>query len=298
MSGFKLFAAAAAGSVQEQELPVLVPAFFLPLSECVPPPDGDVSMRVVWSSGGSELVMAAPVITLPPVAATQSDLIPAVYEGGLRLWECSLDLLGFLSTDLLSVVQQARSIVELGCGHALPGILAARLATAAAAAVADTTAESADTIPVRLYLSDFNEEVLRTVTAINIRANLTPEQQAEVVLVAGDWVDVARRRIIPPCDLVLSAETIYSAEQLERWLLVLETVTRPGSKVFLATKRFYFGLDGGSTALIDRLQRDDQCSCWRVQQRCVFDDGHSNVREILELEKISRHHRCSNSSSN
>jgi len=82
-----------------------------------------------------------------------TDLIPGVYEGGLKVWECSVDLCRFLtrviddlsnnndassssSTDdadwniLLAAVGRSLgpsgSTMELGCGHGLPGCLILR----------------------------------------------------------------------------------------------------------------------------------------------------------------------------
>ena len=49
------------------------------------------------------------------------DLIPGQYEGGLKLWECSIDLVNYFlgRTDL-----HRGSVLELGCGHGLPGVAA------------------------------------------------------------------------------------------------------------------------------------------------------------------------------
>jgi hypothetical protein len=58
----------------------------------------------------------------------ETDLIAGVYEGGLTVWECSLDLVRFLHTtnsvltdSITAVAPQGRlSVLELGCGHGLP----------------------------------------------------------------------------------------------------------------------------------------------------------------------------------
>ncbi|ORY76825.1 hypothetical protein LY90DRAFT_501696 [Neocallimastix californiae] len=51
----------------------------------------------------------------------QTDIIPGVYEGGLKTWECSVDLVKYLS-DLQNSEFENKSILELGCGSALPGV--------------------------------------------------------------------------------------------------------------------------------------------------------------------------------
>ncbi|KAF2349167.1 S-adenosyl-L-methionine-dependent methyltransferase [Trinorchestia longiramus] len=52
-----------------------------------------------------------------------SDLIPAVYEGGLRVWECTWDLLRLLHTTP-SLHWPGKRVLELGCGAGLLGIYA------------------------------------------------------------------------------------------------------------------------------------------------------------------------------
>lgn len=51
---------------------------------------------------------------------TASDLQTGVYEGGFKLWECSLDLVRFV--ERLPGFTMPRRVLELGCGHGLPGI--------------------------------------------------------------------------------------------------------------------------------------------------------------------------------
>ncbi len=50
--------------------------------------------------------------------AGDSDLVPGVYEGGFKIWECAHDLAQFLSTRNFSGL----SVLELGCGVGLPGL--------------------------------------------------------------------------------------------------------------------------------------------------------------------------------
>lgn len=44
----------------------------------------------------------------------ESDLVSGVYEGGLKLWECSIDLARFLIDNRESL--KGKRVLELGCG--------------------------------------------------------------------------------------------------------------------------------------------------------------------------------------
>jgi predicted nicotinamide N-methyase len=50
----------------------------------------------------------------------KTDLITGVYEGGFKLWECSIDLVQYLIDE--NVPLDGKSVLEVGCGHGLPGI--------------------------------------------------------------------------------------------------------------------------------------------------------------------------------
>ncbi|KAJ8093143.1 hypothetical protein PM082_020628 [Marasmius tenuissimus] len=53
-----------------------------------------------------------------------SDLVPWVYEGGLKTWECSLDLVDHLDKlkESDELATEGKRILELGCGTAIPSM--------------------------------------------------------------------------------------------------------------------------------------------------------------------------------
>ena len=56
------------------------------------------------------------------VQFVKSDLISGVSEGGLKVWECTFDMVDYLQNQEFT----GKSVIELGCGQGLPGILAAK----------------------------------------------------------------------------------------------------------------------------------------------------------------------------
>ena len=109
-------------------------------------------------------------------------------------------------------------------------------------------------------------------------------QRARTMFVAGDWRDLSRSDVAvealgEPFDVVLAAETLYNIESLPAFVAVLRRCLSRSGVALLATKRYYFGVGGGTQALIDLLGADLQMS-----EVASFQDGRSNVREILRVE--------------
>ena len=85
------------------------------------------SLNIVDSEAASQLLAQSGYEgELSPALAANNcgtDLLPGQYEGGLKIWECSEDLVRFLSQTRVQSLQGKR-VLELGCGAGLPGLLA------------------------------------------------------------------------------------------------------------------------------------------------------------------------------
>jgi len=90
----------------------------------------------------------------------RGDLTTGVYEGGFKTWECALDLASFVSQISLSISHEDWHIIELGAGSAIPSL----------AVLSRLVQEIGDTPTQKFHFSicDYNEDVLRLVTAPNI----------------------------------------------------------------------------------------------------------------------------------
>ncbi|KAG0270629.1 Histidine protein methyltransferase 1 [Actinomortierella ambigua] len=103
---------------------------------------GEARAKTVTGPGGLEML----------ALADKSDLVKGVYEGGLKTWECALDLVAYLAENPENY--DGKKVLELGCGSALPGIFVL------------TKSET-----VKVDFQDYNDQVLRLVTLPNILLN-------------------------------------------------------------------------------------------------------------------------------
>lgn len=88
-----------------------------------------------------------------------SDLLPSVYEGGLKTWESSLDLVQALSD--IDLELEGKRVLEVGCGTAIPSIyLLSRLFSC--------DGSRGPRSETHLYLQDFNQSVLELITLPNV----------------------------------------------------------------------------------------------------------------------------------
>ena len=102
-----------------------------------------------------------------------SDLIPGVYGGGLKIWECTMDLMRYMKENAeLLFPHKHCQVLELGCGHGFPGIVAMLLGYQ------------------NVTFLDLNLEVIRDVTWPNILINVPIDRtiSKDIRCFAGDWL--------------------------------------------------------------------------------------------------------------
>lgn len=177
-----------------------------------------------------------------------SDLLPGVYEGGLKVWECTYDLVHYLK--MCDIQFPGLRVLELGCGAGLPGITAIMRG-----------AES-------VCFQDYNEEVLRCITIPNVYLNTLAHPHLAGMLshchfYSGDWTDVTKLMITNQdvgFDVILTAETIYCAEYQPVLLQTMKHLLspKPSSVIVVAAKTHYFGV-GGSVLMFRELVENDGC---------------------------------------
>lgn len=209
---------------------------------------------------------------LSHTAEQRSDLISGVYEGGLKVWECTYDLLELIERD--GQTFGGKAVLDLGCGAGLLGILALKRGAR------------------RVHFQDYNSTVIEQLTVSNVILNCQeddevesddcaegrgkgggktktkqeekdgnppPKRRAEDVsqqpllakcrFFSGDWstfLTLVNKEVPQPkYDIILTSETIYNTAYYPALHETLHNLLAPDGLVYLATKSHYFGVGGG-----------------------------------------------------
>ena len=214
------------------------------------------------------------------ISSEGRDVLPRVYEGGLALWECALDLVSFMDESNVSFVRKDSNVLELGCGFGLPGVWAMMRGCA------------------RCVFQDLNADVLASATTQHVLANMNASvfSSRKCSLVAGDWFDEALLKLIRSestrddgtYDLIITAETLYTPALVSRLFFMLENLlskSNDQSVAIVASKRYYFGAGlGGGTSLLMSMC-DEKTSKLSAKVVRVLEDGASNIREVLLIRR-------------
>ncbi|KNC86695.1 hypothetical protein SARC_01162 [Sphaeroforma arctica JP610] len=215
--------------------------------------------------------------------SNNTDLIPGVYEGGLKTWECSLDLLMLLAQMSKGVDMSSTRVLELGCGSGLPGVYMISCTSAS-----------------RVDFQDYNEEVLTHVTIPNVVLNapvsgksLNEEVHPSALaqrssFYSGDWsgfVQLNNPNKAPELkyDIVLTSETIYEPS-LNKVLLatIKDSMAYPRGVALVAAKSYYFGVGGSMTAFQSLVASDPE-----LKSETVYQSSEGVNREILQISFAS-----------
>lgn len=217
---------------------------------------------------------------------TSEDLRKNIYEGGLKSWECSYDLVDLLSENVDRISNDIDAVVEIGCGTALPSEFLFR-----SALLRNDRSKG-----LKFVLTDYNASVLRLVTIPNLvitwaKTVLTKEQwyalqkdecedipinneellltskllaafyddvqsrNISVTLISGSWGRKFSNLIHEVLSgsqkvLSLSSETIYQPDNLPviaETILDIHNLPQTDVKTYVAAKDIYFGVGGSIT---------------------------------------------------
>lgn len=166
-----------------------------------------------------------------------SDLISGLYEGGHKLWECTLDLLDYLNKNTIFFDQ--KSVLDLGCGTGLLGIF--------------TLIAGAQNVDFQ----DFNKEVLINTTMSNVSLNCEPKLNVSKFY-SGDWKSFTYFNE-DTYDLILTSETIYNVNNYTNLIDLFEKkLKQPGGHILLIAKNYYFGVGGSISEFLNILNKSSK----------------------------------------
>lgn len=246
-----------------------------------------------------------------------SDLKPAVYEGGFKVWECAIDLILYLQQQikLSSTPSSASSsifpfglsnlrVCELGCGHAFPSLYLIHQGAQ------------------HVTMQDYNSEVIIDATIPNAKLNLAPPTIVEgesseasstsmddsnpsagssrlifptlspfissrCRFFSGDWRDSALLSSMGgprSMDLILTSDTLYSTEYFVALFDLITSLLNPSTGcALIAAKRYYFGIGGSTLEFCELVQKRGKGE-WKTEVVKTIEDGKSNIREIILLK--------------
>ncbi|XP_033835777.1 histidine protein methyltransferase 1 homolog [Periophthalmus magnuspinnatus] len=207
----------------------------------------------------------------------KSDLISGIYEGGLKVWECTYDLLKLIEKDIETF--GGKMVLDLGCGAGLLGILALKRGAR------------------QVHFQDYNSTVIEQLTVPTVILNCheddvdseedekakgkgkgqsktagvdvdrknpqdgDPPQKKQAMdptlhtslvkcrFFSGDWSRFLAllMKETPPSkyDIIFTSETIYNTAYYPSLHDTLQKLLAPTGLVYLATKAHYFGVGGG-----------------------------------------------------
>ncbi|NXV32135.1 MET18 methyltransferase, partial [Rissa tridactyla] len=189
---------------------------------------------------------------------SHSDLIPGVYEGGLKIWECTFDLIDFFSEAEIHFTN--KSVLDLGCGAGLLGIVALKGKAG------------------KVHFQDYNSTVIDEITLPNAVANCvdegswmggggdgkthkppskrpkkaecSPDALTTCRFFSGEWSEVSQlllssNKPFSKYDIILTSETIYNPDYYGALHDTLAELLDKHGRVYLASKAHYFGVGGG-----------------------------------------------------
>jgi protein-histidine N-methyltransferase len=240
------------------------------------------------------------------------DIVPGKYEGGLKVWELSMDLarliynLNSFDLDLIqneNVRQELSSvrdffrsafttregstslkfnILELGCGHALPALSVLKLIEDHFAKNTESVDSGSKTIEVSVYLQDFNENIVKNITFENVRKFLNESNSESKIgydfrFVYGDWRQIIldQDNILPKnfFNLILTSETIYNSQNYKSLLNIF--------KECLSTQQ-------NSTTQAKKLKTESfDSSCVLLSAKTYYFGCGGNVLEFVRMAKSS-----------
>lgn len=239
-----------------------------------------------------------------------SDLVPLIYEGGLKTWECSLDLAAYLRGIDYGVKCTKARILELGCGTTVPTLCILH------DIFASPPTEERE---IHVHLQDYNASVLQLITIPNIiltwyhssaaetcrsgeledqvesTLNITSQlldsfrksletYRIHIRLFSGSWENFDIGITGGSYNLVLTAETIYRLDSLPSLVRLMRSACLSDDHTgeylcLVAAKAVYFGVGGGVAEFTQCVEATNQ----EARVETVLEKKSGVIRKVMSV---------------
>lgn len=193
-----------------------------------------------------------------------SDLVTGKYEGGLKIWECTYDLIEYFEDNPETIVFKNKKVLDLGCGAGILGIyslLKGGIAT----------------------FQDYNKEIVEYSTIPNVYLNFEDEElSAEIKkckFYSGDWASFDKLLDeSEKFDIILTSETLYNPSNYNKLISLFKHRLSNNGDIFIASKTYYFGV-GGGTRQFESAIKDSS-----LDNEVIWKTTNGIQREILKIK--------------
>ncbi|XP_045772530.1 histidine protein methyltransferase 1 homolog [Maniola jurtina] len=193
-----------------------------------------------------------------------SDLVAGKYEGGLKIWECTYDLIEYFEKYPGEINFKDAKVLDLGCGAGILGIYAFLK-------------------KAFVTFQDYNKEILEYCTIPNVLLNIEEEEREKEIrckFYSGDWMSfdklLDKSEVF---DIILTSETIYNQQNYDKLIsLFLNRLSDKGT-VFVGAKTYYFGVGGGTRQFEASIENTN------LKSEVVMKTSSGIQREILKINK-------------
>ncbi|XP_045448372.1 histidine protein methyltransferase 1 homolog [Melitaea cinxia] len=193
-----------------------------------------------------------------------SDLVTGKYEGGLKIWECTYDLIEYFEDNSKTIMFKNKKVLDLGCGAGILGIyslLKGGIAT----------------------FQDYNKEIVQYSTIPNVYLNFEEEElSAEIKkckFYSGDWASF--NKLLDESekfDIILTSETLYNPSNYNKLISLFKDRLSDNGDIFIASKTYYFGV-GGGTRQFETAIKDSS-----LDNEVIWKTTNGIQREILKIK--------------
>ncbi|KAG9480594.1 histidine protein methyltransferase 1 homolog [Eleutherodactylus coqui] len=222
---------------------------------------------------------------------SNSDLISGVYEGGMKIWECTFDLLRYIEDEDVNL--EDKRVLDLGCGAGLLGIVSLKQ-KAKIVHFQDYNSTVIEEITIPNALVNYNSDHVTTNTDGEPRGKRVKKSEVKAGplskcrFFSGEWSHFTQlmQNQVPPMkyDVILTSETIYNPTYYGALLDVFQNLLANDGIVYLASKSHYFGV-GGGVDLFENFVKES--NLFNIRTLKIHDDGLQRVLLKLDFKRDS-----------